>query len=356
MTTQVYANDVHLGGVADATQAQWLGLGLVYPPYDQWRSAQVITVAANEVKTVVIDLGASCSSIAHPGPVDLVAANVAPAVSCYSVSGNDTLPIKAFEWQRRGGHISVKLNEDTTTATLTIRGAGIPELSPFTIGVDDGQTQYNTLRLVGTGVAFVKKSITVNTGVPKDLAQQDLGATIDNEFIATIGDAYNAAVKAMGKLLGSYQTITVKTTGINRLGDTGSYVFPLLSEGNAIFAGFATVAEFNTGQAAITGASTVHEFNAWGRSLSVGRFENQAFGNIAGARVPFDGSWYRIRSATITQDGIDYTAEMDMVLADLAAAHPGGLTVGQFNAMYADDAAITVGDYNLKPVLAGVDA
>lgn len=350
----VYGDDPTLGGITDPTEDEWLSLGLVYPPAGDYQSAEVLTVAAGEKKVVEVTLGASVTSLKQPIPVDRVAPNVAPAVSCYSISGNDTLPISEFEWWQRGGRITAKINQDTQTATLTIIGAAIPNLSPFTIGVDDGSKQYNTLRLVGTGIAFKKNSLTVNTGVSADLAAQDQVATIDNEFISSRDEAYNAAVKAMGKAVGSYQTISVNTTGINRIGDTGSYIFPPVSTFNDDFAGFATGAEFDSGQEAITGASTVGEFNAWGKTQVVTRFENQAFGNVAGARVEFDGSWYRIRAATITPGGISYSAEMDMLLRDLAAAHPAGLSVAEFNALYADDPAITVADWNTRPVLGGV--
>lgn len=353
-TGAVYGDDPLLGGIADPNEDDWLGLGLVYPTIDTLKSAEVLTVAAGETKTVQITLGASVTSLKQPAAVTKVSPNVAPAISCYSVSGNDTLPISALEWRNRGGKITAKINDDTQTATLTITGAGIPELSPFTIGVDDGQNQFNTLRLVGTGIGFTKKSITVHTGVSKDLAQQDQGATIDNEFITDIGEAYNAAVKAMGKLVGSYQTITVQTTGINRIGDTGTYIFPPVSTFNDDFASFATGAEFDSGQEAITGASTVGEFNDWGKKQVVTRFENQAFGNVGGARIEYDGSWYRIRTATLGPTGISYTAEMDMTLGDFAAAHPDGITESEFDALYADDAAITVGDWNARPILGGV--
>jgi hypothetical protein len=52
-------------------------------------------------------------------------------------------------------------------------------------------------------------------------------------------------------------------------------------------------------------------------------YTNQVFGNVNGARV-FDKKsrrWYRIRSATVTADGIDFQADDDLTHSDIETFH-----------------------------------
>ena len=282
MTTTIRPDQGDIGGVEQTglpTDAELaLSRGLIYPGGGWSSDVEVFTVESGEEVEVQVDLGASVTSIQQPVCVKgaSIKPHVVPLRSVYSVSGSDGLPIAPDQWRAAGGRIRAKVNEDTTTATLTITGATIPQLSPMMIGESDGQTDYSTLRLLGTGVAFVKKRVLVQTGLTEDQAQQDVGVSIDSPFIRSETQAREAAVRAMGRALGGYQTIQV----------TG------------------------------------------------GRAGGLGFGMIGGARVLFDGSWYRVRATTIGPSGISYTAELDMTSDDFDEAW-AGVSQADFDAAWA---------------------
>lgn len=66
-----------------------------------------------------------------------------------------------------------------------------------------------------------------------------------------------------------------------------------------------------------------------------GDFTNQVFGNVGGARIPFRQAVYRIRSATISQNGITTaTAESDTLFSDFNPAWVGE-DFASFNSWFA---------------------
>jgi hypothetical protein len=343
------------GDEQNPTYEEAVSLGLVYPPGGWNDQVEVITVAANETKTVQIDLGASVSSVEQPFPVDLIGPYVVPSKSAYTVTNADGSPMPPAEWIAMGGRVHVAINDDSISATLTITGAGYVSKGPFSLSmhvVADG-TDYSSLRLIGTGIAYVKKQLTLDTGVSDDLANQDVGVTIDNEFIQSEAQAYEVAQACIGRYMGAQQKITVTTTGINRIGDTGSYDFEPLGWLDGQVTAGSTLAQVGAQLNALDGGTTLADLSAWIAEQNVDGFTNQAFGNLAGARVIHDGSWYRIVSATIGPDSISYTAAMDMTCGDVTAELAPGATVADLSAAFAGKALI---DWDARPVPAGVSA
>jgi len=137
------------------------------------------------------------------------------------------------------------------------------------------------------------------------------------------------------------QSIQVSTTGINRTGDTGSYRYPTVGDFDAAHAG-QTLGQVDAQYAGMT----LGEFDAAQKASVAGLFVNQAFGNIAGARVADGEMMLRIRTATTTPAGVDYTAEGDTTLGDLDALW-AGKTLGEFDAFWAGK---TLGEAMLAPL------
>jgi len=101
--------------------------------------------------------------------------------------------------------------------------------------------------------------------------------------------------------------------------------------------------QVNTLKAGLTmGDVTAQQFE-----LVQADFANQAFGNVAGARVLDDGMWHRIRNATISPSSIGYTAERDTTMGDANTVY-AGMTMGQVNDLRLGQA---LGDFNTQPLL-----
>jgi hypothetical protein len=171
---------------------------------------------------------------------------------------------------------------------------------------------------MGTGVFFDKQKLTLPTGVPSSKTAQVVGVTVDNPFISTLSDAYSFGSIAAGKWGSASQTLNVNTVGINRSGISGALTYPTFNDFNGT-QGTNTFSTFNTAQ----GSNTFEQFNAQQFALVASTFENQAFGNVAGARVKYRDSWYRIRSASINESSVSYSAERDTLIGEFNTAWSG---------------------------------
>jgi hypothetical protein len=147
--------------------------------------------------------------------------------------------------------------------------------------------------------------------------------------VNTLDQAFRLGLLLLRRFGTGRKTVTVTTSGINREGESGSYVYPTIADFNAIYAGM-SIADFN---AAFSGM-TLADFDAAMSALVATDFTNQAFGNIAGARVFLFDSVFRIRTVTNSGDQITYTAEEDTTIADLNAVWAGA-TIADFNAEWA---------------------
>lgn len=292
-------------GVVVKTAKDRHGTALLYPKqgYDYSPPGEAITVNANELIEVQVELGASAQSVKQPQAVKAFGdPRKVPTTSIYTVTDVNGDPVDPKEWRDYGGRITVKINPDTVTATVTVRGAGIPDKGPFSIGEQHDETAFDSLRLVGSGVALWKRTVRIDTGLTDDEAGDDSSADIDNPYIQSREQAYDAAHAALVRRLGSFQRVTLQLSGA----------------------------------AGIDG-------------LDPQRAET-AMGRLAGARVIFDGAFYRIRSAQITPIGITATCEQDTRFSDFGAVMPNDLTYAQFDALHAGQ---RWRDFDMDPLAGG---
>lgn len=288
---------------------------LAYPPGGWTPDVTVYQVDAGQVITVDdIPLNASLTSIQQP----VCVTNVLPLYagsSVYAVAGNDGLPIPPAEWAAFGGALSVKINDDTRSLSLTITGMNYAPNAPFRIAVSSGPSNYySALRIVGTGVFTNQKSVTGYSTLSTDLATQVLGTTVDSPFITNQAQAYDRNIWTLAHYSGLTQALSVASTGINRAGDSGSYSFATVADFNQANSG-KTIADFDSQWV----GQSIDEFNQYWKDHSGSSFQNQAFGNLGGARILSDDSYFRIRTATDAAGQVSYTAEADTTVADFDA-------------------------------------
>lgn len=308
---------------------------LVYPPGGWSNDVEIISVGAGETVEVPLELSASVSSIVQPVMQTFVGPNDT-ANSVYTVVGDDGLPVVPQQWFDNGGRLSVSINPDTVTLTVTVTGAtniinsdGTPILVyQLALASDTTGSRYSTLRIKGSGIGFNKQKIAVRTCIDDQLAGTDVGITIDNPFLTTLDQAYSAGVKAARLYAGHVMVINGQMTTINQLGDNGSAAYPRYEQDQESFEGL-TYANVN----ALCGVSTYADIEDFYYNEVRNDFDNQVFGNANGARV-WDRNtarYYRIRSATIATDVIDFNAEDDLVHSDVEEART--------TVTYADDKA-----------------
>lgn len=354
LRTRVAVNlrDASVTWAKDATQyaqtvegyyydTRWIENGLAYPGLDGWNEdVNIYSVDAGETIEVEIPIEASLVSIQQPTCVEFVDRHHSTS-SVYSVTGGaDHLPIKPAQWAAGGGKLEVTIGEDTRTLLLKITGSQEAEYAPYSIAVSAGPSdEYSSLRIVGTGAFMKEQTLTLPAHLNPDRAPEELGATVENEFFATRAQLHPALTWTAGRYAGPRKTINVTTRGIHRRGESGvATAFPTLGDLYAIYPG-ASLADL---YAAL--GPTVGDWNEKLFELVKDDFENQAFGNVAGARVLHRDCWYRIRSASITPTQVTYSAEWDNTVGD---AFPGTETVAEWNARWAGK---TVADFNAAPV------
>lgn len=249
---------------------------LVYP-VDGWDGTlEVLNVNAGEVAEYQLELNASVTSIQTPTMVE----NVGPdykASSVYTVVSNDGLPIPPAQWTNYGGKVVFSINDDSTSLTVTLWGpVGIythdGELATnfsLALASDATNNRYSTLRILGSGVKFEKEVIPVSTGVPASATTTEVGETVDNPFLTDLGRVYRVGIAAAVKYAGTVSSVT--------------------------------------------------------GTMSLRMNPTRRTGDIAGSKV-FDKRshrWYRLASAQITPDSVNFSADDDLTFHDLTVGWNG---------------------------------
>lgn len=313
------------------------GTQLAYPSGGWNEDVTVYNVDAGSTTVLDLPLDASLSSVEQPTCVAFVDRNHS-ASSVYSVSGKDGIAIQPAQWAAGGGSIAVEIGEDTRSLKVTIVASTETEYAPYSIAVSAGPSDmYSSLRIRGTGVFYSKKLMTLPACLDADLAPQEVGATVDIEFFENEDQLFHALLRSAARFSSPRLSINVTSGGVNRIGDSGSARYPTIGDVESIY-GAATIATRYTQL-----GPTIGDWNDELFASVRDDFENQAFGNVNGARTQKLDSWYRIRSATLGPKQISYSAEWDMTIGDAPQAE----TIGQWNARFAGK---TIGDYNRTPL------
>lgn len=302
----------------------------------------VYSVNAGETVVIRLEINASLSSVNQPIFQEFVPNAETPTGSgVYSVSGNDGLPVTSSQWRNNMGSLSVRLVEPSVLE-VTVVGARAPELAPFRIAMTAGTSSYyNSLRVTGTGLRWNKKSVKISTGSTAAVTGEAVGVSVDSPFINTYGDALNAGLVAAGKNSMSY-TVSGTAFNINRTDGGTAQIYARISDFNTAVVAGTTIGAFNT----TWNGQSIAQFNTYWASLVDNLFENQAFGNAAGARILTKDANFRITSATITPAGLDFSADLDTTIADFNTAWSGKL-VSDFNTAYVGRTCM---DYSITPL------
>lgn len=278
-------------------ETQYLEDHLIYPPaiYDDangttsapgWRpDTEVITVDPGQMLTMEVPIEGSLFSVEQPvcvksvKPTDGAGGSVYTVAAQGSADDGDTALFETLdpaEWSRRGGYVRVKIGANYDTIIITVNGgSNLASLGTLAIAMTDGQDYYSSLRIRGTGIMHRRQRISLPTGLSEAEASSDVGNTVDTPYISGADQAVRVGHDA--RVHYSHPTISV----------TGTFV--------------------DTGLAAA---------------------------DVVGARFHYLNAWYRITQASISENGVQVTAESDTTVDDLTA-EVGGLTFDGLTARWA---------------------
>jgi hypothetical protein len=358
----------------------WVGDDVVYPFTDKERTeAQSFQVEENGVLEDDLTLSVSLATVDQPVAVDeapqdygKTSADDSKPVnlgSIYTIYDTNNVPVTAQTWRDNGGKIELKINDDTTSLHIKITGPTGIGTGPYRIVgrteptsvhsevesktetdygdkntkkdnkttttvtginavVSDDAEDYPALFIVGRGVAIDPQVIRIPTGMAAASTVNEIGTTVEVPAVSTIDDAYRVAVLVAGQWTGAQLTLTGTVTSVNQVSGSGEVKFRTLDQFNADYPNL-TLDQFN----AVQGNRTFKDFNDAEYAKVKDEFDNQTFGNVAGARLKYGDTIYRIDSTTITDEDISFNASADTTFDDFNAAL-GDLTFSAFNSRF----------------------
>lgn len=301
---------------------------IVYPT--PLGTGAVISVDGGETRVTNLKVPFSLASIVVP-QYGVLPKYDTSVMSTYAVIDGKNNIVPSDKWLAGGGKVDAKIDpKDDKVIIVTVTGHKDKSNGPYRIALPDGakgtKSMYNALRIIGTGVKYATKTYTVKTGVPTSLVTDPTERKVDNIFANNRGQAFGLAKKALCFLSTYDYKINVETDYVNRLGETGILTGATYQDFD-LAQGTKTYATWDTEQ----GVKTYAEFQTEQRDLYKNDFENQAFGNVGGARRRYKDAWFRIRSATIGAEGISYSAENDTTWTEFADNWNDGATYAQFD-------------------------
>lgn len=320
---------------------------IVYPVPSQ-PDPSILQVDANEeLAPVIITLDTHLSSVNQPTQVTAISPNpYTGTTGQYVVVGNDGLPIPPAQWTANGGSLTVEIGEQPNQLIIRLKGSSDTQYAPFRIAESSGDsTFYSALYITGDGTQTTKDSIILHTGASEGTTQQLVGVTVDNPLISTRSQAATAGLLAVNMYAGTKLTMSGTAVRVNRAGSGGQYAGPTIALFNANTTGDRpAISDFNT----YWTGKTFSEFNDYYNSLVTSNYDNQQFGNAAGSRIRYRDAYYRMTSATITQEALTNMAAIrDTIIADHNETWDGQ-TIAEWNAEWAGR---TFNEYDVRPLM-----
>lgn len=283
---------------------------LAYPIGGWTPDVEVYSVEANETLEFDIPVEAFLEEIKQPVVQSFVAKDYSGPDSVYAVTANDGLLLSPQLWTDFGGNMSFELADLGRVIRVTLTGPDLEQFSPFSISVSDGATEYSTLRIVGTGVFFDRQTVIVPTGLTANDTPQEFGEEIDNVFISTRQEAYDAGVRARRRYALPRQVFDTTGRRLQKSLSVGGDIlfFPTFQQyGDTLPPGY-DFADFN---------SSYEDSRFIDFQQSIAEIITQSFGTVAGSRVRFQDAYYRVRNTNVSPGEVSANAEFDTLFKDL---------------------------------------
>jgi hypothetical protein len=260
--------------------------------YDAYKdNNRVLSVKASETITTTVQISGTPTFLQIPERTTGIG-NL-NGISQYSIVDSSGVPVPQATWARYGGRVDVSINDTVLNAidiTLTgpsssdgvfnktiIGGTEANELypGPYKLAFTADGTDYAALSIAGSGVRTKPQTLKLITGADPVKTAQDVAKTINNYFIASEPQAYDRGIWASGEASGPRVTL----------------------------------------------------------SGSIPSDTAMQFGLIAGSRIRYRDSIYRITEATVTNLALNFTGIRHVTVDDVDTLW-AGKAVGLFDAMW----------------------
>ena len=338
--------------ISESTPAQYVDVNyydyvksnsyLAYPKGGWNKSVQVYQVDANQTVTIELPVDGYMTYVEQP--VAFWNISKVDTASKYTIAGNDGIGISPAQWLDNGGSLVTSLADNGQTIIVTLTGANIPNLAPFSVGVSSGPSDYySSLRIRGAGVFYDKKTWRQATGLTTAETSNVVGTTIDNLHISTLAQAQAAASKAVINYALPRQEYKFSAPALGDFLQTP--VILSLSSFAEYDAWLRSGEEFNELDISLDIMSFT-DFDESLPTVEIDRVGGQVFGNVAGARTKYRDSWYRIRTASITPTTLDVTAEWDNLMSDFNTVN-ADVTFESFNDTFYE---LSFNDFAIVPM------
>lgn len=194
--------------------------GLVYDARED--DNRIITVGAAQTTVTKVKANAYLTSVLNPIRVT----TFIPGAGTYYVIDSTGLPIVADQWEDYGGRLDVAIdNAEAGVLAITLIGPSeeIPSTTaPYSLAVSDGQNQYAALSILGTGIVADPQTLNLLTGADPSITPQDVAFTVNNAFINSEEQAYDAGIWASVDASGPRveYSLSLPTVALTGFGDT----------------------------------------------------------------------------------------------------------------------------------------
>ena len=238
---------------------------------------RVITVKASETITTTVEISGTPTVVQVPQR----SVNPPAQINEYCITWSNGSQVPEELWEKRGGKLIVSLNPDVPNALdITLVGPssdletdGYP--GPYKLAYTAAGTDYAALSVIGSGVRTRPQTLKLITGADPTKTAQDVAKTVNNYFIATEIQAYDRGIWASGEASGP--------------------------------------------RVVLSGSIPVNTA--------------MQFGLIAGSRIRYRDSIYRITDVTVNNIALNFNAVRHVTVEDLDELW-AGKTVGLFDAMW----------------------
>jgi hypothetical protein len=169
---------------------------------------RIITVNASESVTTTVQTNTSLTAVWQPRRTT----TYTPGTGTYVVIDSTGLPIVASQWENYGGSLTVAISDVPGAIDVVLKGpdSEIPSTTaPYSVALSDGQNQYATLSIIGSGIESNPETINILTGASPDKVTKEVGLTIDSPFLGSASRAYDAAAWAIVDISGPRITLSV---------------------------------------------------------------------------------------------------------------------------------------------------
>lgn len=306
---------------------------LVYPAGGWSEEVENITVSPGDTVTYTLNLETSITDFVQPMHVDYVD-RMSADQSVYSIVDETGRTVTAADWKIAGGSVTFGIGPDRQSILMRISAPTRIMLDDINQAVQsytfgsrfgDASSQYSTVRIIGSGVGISSTLLRIPTGVERELTGSEVGVTIDNPFISTMGQAGLAGLRAAITYAGqraevSLDTQTVPAPGVLVKGERMDY---RQRSTRITPSGVVTQADYHlqndTHQAGFEGMTNA-DVEDWYAGLTFAEAQNRGIRGGGGSWISYD--WLGTPDASASVKKIDGVEVARNIALDPRATNP----------------------------------